>query len=250
MSGFVSEFVPARTEMPPPVAGVVDVWRLPLDPPPATVAELARLLSPDEAMRVDRLRRERDRRRFTVCRATLRLLLGRYLGQRPAAIRFAYGRHEKPRLADPTVGRLEFNLSHSSSLALVAVTAGCPVGIDVEALRPLPDAPALARRFFSAAERAALAAYPEGERERAFYRCWTRKEAYLKAVGDGVAARLDRFDVSLEPADARLLAVDGEPALADTWSLTHIEPGPGYVGALALPGGPRTVRGWQWRLWS
>lgn len=246
MSGFVSEFVPAPAEMSPPVAGVVDIWRLPLDSPPATAAELARLMSPDEAMRACRFRRERDRRRFTVCRATLRLLLGGYLGQRPAAIRFAYGRHDKPRLADPTAGRLEFNLSHSSSLALVAVTAGCPVGIDVEALRPLPDAPALAERFFSAAERAALAAYPEGERERAFYRCWTRKEAYLKAVGDGVAARLDRFDVSLEPGNARLLAVGGDQALADTWSLAHIEPGAGYVGALALPVGLRAVRGWQW----
>lgn len=87
---------------------------------------------------------------------------------------------------------------------------------------------------------------PGGERERAFYHCWTRKEAYLKAVGDGVAAPLDRFDVSLEPGDARLLAVDGDPALAGAWSLTHIEPGPGYVGALALVVGPRTVRGWHW----
>lgn len=219
---------------------------MPLDPPTDTVAALARLLAPDETARAARFRLEHHRRRFTVCRAALRLLLGGYIGRPSTAIRFSYGRHDKPRLADPPDCRLEFNLSHSSELALVAVTAGYPVGIDVEALRPLPDASALAERFFSAAERAALAAYPEVERGPAFYRCWTRKEAYLKAIGDGVAARLDGFEVSLDPGDARLVALAGDRMAAAAWSLVHIEPGPGYVGALALPARPSTVRGWQW----
>lgn len=244
MSEVLSTFEPASAAAPRLLAvGEVDVWRVPLDPPAGAVADLRRLLSPDERARLARFRLPLHRRRFTVARGVLRRVLGGYLRRPPAALRFAYGERDKPRLAGP----LEFNLSHSSELALLAVTVGCGVGIDLEAMRPLADAPALAERYFSVAERSALAAYRDDDRERAFFRCWTRKEAYVKAVGDGIPLRLDRFDVSLDTGSrARLLALADEPAGAAAWSLIHIEPGPGYVGALALRARSVTVRGWQW----
>lgn len=257
MTRVLSEFQPQTATAPePPATETVDVWRIALDPPDETVAELRELLSADELARANRFRFARHRRRFTVARGALRRLLGAYLGSPPEAIRFAYGEREKPRLAEAPatdtgleVGAgLEFNLSHSSELALLAVTAGTEVGVDLELLRPLEDALAISERFFSAPEREALAAVPETEREEAFFRCWTRKEAYVKAVGDGIALGLDRFDVSLEPgAGARFLALEGDPDRAAGWSLIHVDPGPGYVGALALPAHPRAVRGWQWR---
>jgi 4'-phosphopantetheinyl transferase len=143
---------------------------------------------------------------------------------------------------------LGFNVSHSGELALVAVTAGVAVGVDVEAVRGMEDALRISERFFSAAERVVLAACPAAERDAAFFRCWTRKEAYVKAVGDGIALGLDRFDVSLDEGEgARFLALESDAGRAAWWSLTHVDPGPGYVGALALPAHPRAVRGFEWR---
>lgn len=249
MGEVLSEFVPPVGAVEPPAAGEVHVWRVALDPPEELVAELRALLSPDEVARADRFHFARHRRRFTVGRGALRRLLGGYLGRAPEGVRFAYGAREKPHLAEPPPGSpLRFNLSNSSELALVAVTVGVEVGIDLEAVRPMDDALAISERFFSAAERTVLAACPEGERDQAFFRCWTRKEAYVKAVGDGIALGLDRFDVSLDPGEgARLLALEGDPARAAAWSLTHVDPAPGYVGALALPAHPRTIRGFEWR---
>jgi 4'-phosphopantetheinyl transferase len=172
-------------------------------------------------------------------------VLGGYLGSAPEAVRFEYGERGKPRLAE---GGLEFNVSHSGELALAAVTAGVEVGVDVEAVRGMEDALRISERFFSAAERVVLAACPAAERDAAFFRCWTRKEAYVKAVGDGIALGLDRFDVSLDEGEgARFLALESDAGRATAWSLTHVDPGPGYVGALALPAHPRAVRGFEWR---
>ena len=250
MTGVLSEFGPPPGRLERPVEGEVHVWRVALDQGDEVVAGLRGVLAADEVARAERFHFERHRRRFTMARGALRRLLGGYLGTAPEAVRFEYGAREKPRLAEPgsTSGSgVEFNLSHSSEMALVAVTVGPEVGIDVEAVRPMEDALAISERFFSAAERVVLAACPESERDEAFFRCWTRKEAYVKAVGDGIALGLDRFDVSLEPgAGARFLALEGDLERAAAWSLVHIEPGPGYVGALALPAHPRTVRGLEW----
>lgn len=238
-------------DLPPPEPGAVDVWRVPLDPAPPVVEVLRDLLSPDERERADRFHFDRHRRRFTVGRAALRRLLGGYLGEEPKAIELAYGERDKPYLPGQDHERpLQFNLSNSSELALIAVTVGPEVGVDLEALRPMEDALAVSERFFSPSERRALAACATGgadERDAAFFRCWTRKEAYVKAVGDGIALGLDRFDVSLEPREgARFLALEGDPERARAWTLVHIEPAPGYVGALALPARPSALRGWHW----
>lgn len=236
-----------------PREGEVEVWTVPLDPPPAAVERLAALLSPDERRRAERFHFERHRRRFAVGRGALRSLLAGYLGTPPEAVRFDYGPKGKPFLAAGPDGerpRLCFNLSNSEELALVAFARGAELGADLERLRPMPDGLQIAERFFSAAERQVLAAQPAEERDRAFFRCWTRKEAYLKAVGDGITVRLDAFDVTLAAGEApRMLSIDGDPDRGAAWSLVHVEPAPGYLGALALPArddGPWRLSGWRW----
>jgi 4'-phosphopantetheinyl transferase len=254
----LERFAPPPGPPPPPAAGEVDVWAVPLDPPEAEVAALARLLAPDEAERAERFRFERHRRRYTVGRGVLRTLLGRYHGVPPRAVAFGYGAKGKPFLAEPAAGAparhrayapLHFNLSNSEELALVAFCREAEVGADLERLRPMPDCLHIAERFFSAAERQALAAQPPEELDRAFFRCWTRKEAYLKAVGDGITAPLDAFDVTLAPGEPpRMLSIDGDPGRAAAWELVHVEPAAGYLGALALPARPGgwRLRGWRW----
>jgi len=251
----LDRFAAPPGELAPPAPGAIHVWSVPLDPPAERVAACRRLLSPDEVARADRFRFDRHRRRYAVGRGVLRTLLGRYLGADPAAVVFCYGGNDKPYLADGTASRrgpaLWFNLSNSEELAVVAFATSAELGVDVEALRPMPDALAIAERFFSAAEREALAAAPAAERDRAFFRCWTRKEAYLKAVGTGITVRLDAFDVTLGPAEpARMLALDGDPERAAAWRLHHLEPAPGYLGALAAPppsaGDDWRLAGWRW----
>lgn len=225
------------------------MWVVPLDPPEAEVAALAGLLSPDEAARAARFRFERHRRRYAVGRGALRTLLGRYLGVPPRTVAFAYGAKGKPFLGEPSGAPLHFNLSNSEELALVAFCRDAEIGADVERLRPMPDGLDIAERFFSAGERRTLAAQPPEERDRGFFRCWTRKEAYLKAVGDGITAPLDAFDVTLTPDEpARMLSIDGDAARGAAWELVHVEPADGYLGALALPSRPGgwRLRGWRW----
>lgn len=225
----------------------VHVWRLALDEPAARFARLAGRLSPDEQQRATRFRFERDRRRFAIARGSLREILADYLGEEPERLRFAEGPHGKPALGEPhRDSGLRFNLSHSEALALCAVTRGREVGVDVEAVRPLPDADALAERFLSAAERAALGALPGARRLEAFFRCWTRKEAYLKAVGAGLLQPLDGFDVSLAEKDHDcLLRVSANPAEASRWSVRSLDLGSGYAAAIAAAG-----RAWKAVCWA
>ncbi|HUO86882.1 MAG TPA: 4'-phosphopantetheinyl transferase superfamily protein [Thermoanaerobaculia bacterium] len=236
-----------------PAEGEVEVWTVGLDLPAAAVTDLARLLSAEERARAERFRFARHRRRFTVGRGVLRILLGRAVGVDPGRVTFRYGAKGKPYLAGPASrGRepeIHFNLSNSDELAVIALCREADLGADVERLRPMPDGLAIAERFFSAAERRVLAAEPGERRDESFFRCWTRKEAYLKAVGDGITVRLDAFDVTLAADEPpRMLSIDGDPGRAADWELVHLEPAPGYLGALALParqGGWR-LRGWRW----
>lgn len=226
-------------------ADEIHVWRIPLDGVGPSQDEAQALLSADEQERWGRFHFARDRRRFERARVALRVILAAYLDEEARRIRFAFGTHGKPELAEPS-GEVGFNLSHSGDLALLAVAGRREVGVDVEAVRPVCDAEAIAERFFSPAENAALRQLPPQGRLDAFFRCWTRKEAYLKALGEGLARPLDGFDVSLEPdAPARLLKVHADPQEASRWWLTALEPGPGYVGALAACG-----RGWRPSLWE
>jgi 4'-phosphopantetheinyl transferase len=219
----------------------IHVWAVRQQAPDPVVARFESLLSADERERAGRFRFDHLRRSFILARGALRVLLGRYLDTDPAGIRFAYGEKGKPSLADPAP--IRFNASHSGGLALYALTLGCEIGVDVEQMRPLADLWGIASRFFSAEEVAELIELPEGQREAAFFRCWTRKEAYIKALGDGLSVPLDDFAVSLRPGEpARLIHIDHDDAAAAAWTLQNLEPAAGYAAALAYREVPRDVR--------
>jgi len=245
---------PAPSRRPGLDAASVHVWRIALAVPDAEQAERAAVLAPDERARAARFHFERDRRRWTAARGAVRAVLEGYAGVPAASLAFRVGPHGKPALDGPAArAGLEFNVSHSGDLALCAVTHARAVGVDVEAIRPDFATGEVARRFFAPAEVAALEALPSGERVEAFFACWTRKEAYLKGRGTGIALGLDRFEVSLAPGrPAALLATHDEPAAAARWRLVALAPGEGYAGALVTDGPARLVC-WQWppaRAWT
>jgi len=181
---------------------------------------LAGLLSADERERAGRFAFERDRRRYIVARARLRQLLGERLGAAPESLRFVYQAHGKPALARCLGQRdLRFNVSHCGEVAAYAFTEGREVGVDIEEVRELPDADELALRFFAPDERAAYLCLPLRERLRGFFNCWTRKEAFVKALGAGLSQPLDAYDVSRAPGG---------------YSLSSFEPAPGLIGAVAV----------------
>jgi 4'-phosphopantetheinyl transferase len=232
---------PAAPDLPP---DELHLWLFSLAPPVERQVALAALLSADERERADRFHLERDRRRFQVARGALRAILGRYLGTSSAALTFAYGPRGKPALARPWAhSRLRFNLSHSGELGLLGLAHDRELGVDVELARPVEELARLARRFFSPAEVAALAAVPPAERAAAFFAGWTRKEAFIKATGDGLARPLADFSVSLAPGEpAALLAVAADPDAAGRWTITGVATLPGYAAAVAAEGSFRLAQ--------
>lgn len=221
----------------------VHVWLAALDLAPAAIATMTTLLSADEQERARRFHFDRDRARYIAARGALRSLLGAYLDTPPADIVFEYGPHGKPTLASSHAAiNLRFNASHSRDYALYAFTYGHNVGVDIEYMRPLPDANLIAERFFSPCEQSTLRSLPSEQRHDAFYAAWTRKEAYIKAIGKGLAQPLDEFDVTLAPdIPAQLLHVSSSPEEAQRWRLRTLPAPAGYAAALA-------VEGQDWRL--
>lgn len=217
-------------------AGVVHVWAFELDRPAPVRDRLRDLLAPDELRSVARIRLPRPRRRRLVCRGRTRELLGRHLGTPPSAFGFRRSPHGKPSLISPwSASDLRFNVSRSGGLGLLAVARGVEVGVDVERVRPFPELERVASRFFSPGEVRRLQSLPPSLRTDAFYRAWTRKEAFLKARGEGLTRPLASFEVTVEPGRApRILRIDG-PDQPDRWILLHLAPAPDWVGALALP---------------
>lgn len=226
---------PTRHEIGP---GEIHIWRIELDRNVEVVSRLVGLLSTDEVVRADRLGRGSVRDRFVVGRATLRRVLGLYLGIGPESVVFRYGPRGKPAVEGTGEGPPpQFNLAHSGGLALLAVTRGRRVGIDVEEVRPMPELERVVERFFSPRERGAFLSIPVPLRLAAFFRGWTRKEAFLKAIGEGLAVPLDHFDVSLSPGEPPgLLAVAGSPGEAARWTLGDLDAAPGFFAALAVEG--------------
>jgi len=226
--------------------GEIHVWSIRLDPPPERVESLGRSLSADEWERARRFRFDKHRRQYVVGRGALRTLLAAYLGTRPETVSFSYGPRGKPFLAAPLDDRgLQFNLSNSDELALAGFVRGREIGVDVEFLRPMKDCEEIAERFFSESERRMLRTIPFPAKQEAFFNCWTRKEAYLKAVGEGLAAPLDSFDVTLALGEPpRMLTLNGDAGRAAAWFFHHLRPAEDYVGALAIEGGTWEVRTW------
>jgi 4'-phosphopantetheinyl transferase len=194
----------------------------------------AALLSEGERRRADRFAFDRDRRRFILARAGLRRLLGARLGVGPESIDLVYGPHGKPALGSRLApSGLRFNLSHRDDVAVYAFSREGDVGVDVEAVRRLDDADRIAARIFSPRENEAYQALGPADRPLGFFNCWTRKEAFVKATGDGLSRPLDGFDVSLAPGDpARILRVDETPGDDCGWRMESFSPAPGFVAAV------------------
>ena len=242
-----SRWYAAPSSLRPPAAREVHVFCASLDA--AGEEEAVGVLSADERARASRFHFERDRRHFRVARGLLRRLLGLYLDLDPGAIRFAYGPAGKPTLLSP--GGLHFNLSHSGGVAVLAFARDRALGVDVERERPVPELDSIALRYFSAQEGADLRVLAEPERTRAFFRCWTRKEAFIKATGEGLTRALDAFDVTLAPGErARLRRVEGDPEAPERWWLEDLEPPAGFAAALALEGRPDRVARWTIKPWG
>ena len=224
------------------------MWRVSLDPPSSLLSDLSALLSVDEQERAARFRFDVHRTRFTAGRAALRHLLARYLEIGPEEVVFGYSAHGKPSLGGSVAeSGVRFNFSNAGGMGLAAFVLDREVGVDLEELKPVTDFAGIAERFFSPAENRALLALPAEARDAAFFTCWTRKEAYIKAVGEGLSIPLDSFDVTLAPGDSpRLLATRGEPGCELRWSLHELHPGPGFVGALAVEAPAPTVRCFGW----
>ena len=208
----------------------------------------ARTLSPDEKARAERFKFDKHRNRFIAGRGVLREMLGRYLGANPADLRFEYSSNGKPGFAATFSGNgVHFNLSHSEDLALMAVTKIGNVGVDVECVRALKDMDHLVERFFSARENKLFQNVPAGEKPAAFFNLWTRKEALLKATGEGITRSLSLVEVSFLPGEpARLLAVSGDEVKAAEWCLRELEPAPGFAAAVAIQAGDVKVRCARW----
>lgn len=236
-------------EQPRPSRDEVHVWRATLTRPEAEVERLRGLLSADELTRADSFRFSRDRSDFIVARGALRSILGRYLRRPPERLRFVYNDYGKPDLSDAGDGvPLRFNVTHAGGLALYAVACGREVGVDVERVREGMDYEGIAENFFSRREVGMLRALPVGQRTEGFFNCWTRKEAYVKALSKGLSLPLDRFDVSLAPGEpARLLyAPDDDKRGAHGLTLRELAPGFGYVAAVAIEGDGWRLICWQW----
>lgn len=221
----------------------VHVWRAALDRAGACLDGVQEILAADERERAERYRFRKDRERFVAARGLLRRILSRYCGLPPGQLKFDYNAYGKPCLREEVNGQdVRFNVSHSGGLALYAVGSGRALGVDVERIRARVCEEQIAERFFSPTEVADLRSLPAGLQPRAFFNCWTRKEAYIKARGEGLSMDLDRFDVSLSPGEpAALLKHRDDAREASRWVLRDLRVDAGYVAAIA-------VEGHDWRL--
>lgn len=215
----------------------VDVWRAQLDEPLSTVPASS-ILSSDELARASRFHFEKDRLHFVQCRSALRFLLSGYLGIPAAEIRFEYQPSGKPEVAAQQNPRqLRFNVSHSAGVALIAVGDDHRIGIDIEKIRAEVDITALAERFFSVHERTGLRALPGHFRAAAFFACWTRKESFLKATGEGLSFPLTDFSVTTHPDfDPTLEEIRGNTEARKQWFLADLSVADGYRATVTVEG--------------
>jgi 4'-phosphopantetheinyl transferase len=236
--------VPARSAPSP----AVHIWAASLAVPSATLDSLKPFLSKQELDRAARFHFEHHRSRFIAGRGLLRRVLGRYLETDPAALEFVYGPNGKPAVAGSAhASKIEFNLAHSEDLALLAVTQQSPVGVDVEALRHLTDAADLVARFFCPRENQIFSHLAVAEQPAAFFNLWTRKEALLKATGEGIGRLLNQVEVSFLPDEqAKFRHLPTEVASPADWTLRALSPAPGYTGALATTVKSINLQCWKW----
>jgi 4'-phosphopantetheinyl transferase len=216
-----------------PPAENVACWKIAVGDLGAPGQELLfALLSAEEQARARRFRRTEDRHSFAAAHGTLRLLLAAMLGEKPGSFSFAANAYGKPYLVPHR--SIEFNMSHSGGIVLIAIAQHISIGVDVEAVRPMPERAAIVQRYFHPGEAADFARVSPADAEAAFFRCWSRKEAVVKALGLGMSLDLHRYRVACLPgAKPEVLALEGDDAPQKTWSLIDLHLGPDHVGALA-----------------
>lgn len=240
---------PAREVQTQLIPGEVHAWAFALEPGSATIRSCLAILGPEEKSRALRFHFEHDRVQYVVAHGVLRRLLARYLGTEPAALTFSTTSHGKPCLEGLQArAGIQFNLSHSAGLGVAVFSQEGPVGVDVEALRPLSDASALVARFFSRRERELFESLSESEKTAAFYRLWTRKEAWLKATGEGISELLHLVEVSFcSDEEAHFLALPPWAQSLGSWNLYPLNPAAGFTGALAASVRAERVLCQSWR---
>ncbi|MGZ9721005.1 4'-phosphopantetheinyl transferase family protein [Rhizobium miluonense] len=218
----------------------IDVWSWKLDTPPPDLGMSAALLSLDECIRTIRFVRDRDRQRFVAARTGMRIILGRYLGISPRSIGFDYGDNGKPSVQAYGAYPIHFNLSHSADLAVLAVSDRYELGIDIEEIRFLKED--IAKWFFSLREYQTLRSLPADSYMDGFYRCWTRKEAFIKAHGAGLSLPLDSFDVTFDrSSESRLERLEGDAGAPANWAVLELETPINFAGAVVASTGGRRV---------
>ena len=227
--------------------GDVHVWRVEIEVEFPRIPQFWSVLAKEERERANRFYFSPDRDRFIVCRGLLRHFIAEYLHVDPVLITLQSKPHGKPYLAGGcTEADLRFNISHSHDRALFAFSKGLELGVDIEWIDIKPAEEQIAERFFSPEEVSALRTLPAAQQTEAFFLCWTRKEAFVKARGEGLSIPLDQFAVSLEPGrPASLLWVQGNPHETQKWSIRNLNPGAGYAGALVVESGELEVRCWS-----
>jgi 4'-phosphopantetheinyl transferase len=215
----------------------VHIWQINLDRLEPYQALFWEILSQDEKKLADRYYFDQKRRWFILRRGFLRTQLARYLSVTADSLRFEYSKYGKPVLESKKQVSIEFSISNSFEMALFSFTIGRKIGIDIEKRRDDIDPIDLAERYFSPFEKAALSALPSNQRIAGFFRCWSRKEAFIKAHGAGLWLPLDQFDVSLAPGEpAKVVATRDELEPADQWGLVDIQVDPNFEAALAVYG--------------
>jgi 4'-phosphopantetheinyl transferase len=225
----------------------IHVWATVLAPPATILEDRSRNLSPDERERAGKFKFEKHRNRYIAGRGAMRDVLGRYLGVGPKDLRFVYSENGKPVLAGEFANAgIHFNLAHTGELALLAVTRIGAVGVDVESVRPVNNVNELVARFFSPRENALFQKVPDENKPAAFFNLWTRKEALLKATGEGITRSLSLVEVSFLPGEpARLIAISGDTVKAARWSLREMTPATGYTAAVAIQAENVRVQCWK-----
>jgi len=233
---------PARSILP---RGELHIWRISLEINSSYLAGYQSSLAKDELYRASKFRYANDRLHFIAARGILRGLLANYLCIDPKDITFRYGPHGKPDLVNDR--SLKFNLTHAAGMALVALTKKHNIGVDLERIKVNVEFEEIAKQFFATGEVKNLLALPIDQRPQGFFNCWTRKEAFIKAKGNGLSFPLDQFEVALKPNEpAELLATKWDAKEASKWSLFELDPGEGFVGAVAIDGPADVLKLWQY----
>ena len=221
----------------------VNVWRVSLDPPGSMVTDFRAHLSVQENARAEKFKFHNDREKYIVTHGVLRVILSLYANVAPEELKFAENRYGKPELVHPSSLNLTFNVSHSYKMALIGIARGRQIGVDIEYVKKDFEWQEIIERFFSPREVQMINALPKDLQHRAFFTCWTRKEAYVKATGMGLSLPLKEFDVSPVPGAATLLLSHKE---ASEWSMKEVDVAEPYVATVAVEGHDARISHWDW----